>query len=73
MDCTGKMVQVGSWRVGKFSMVKLKKKSLSRGSFRTHGRVIGNKTFFIFGLKCNQSNRSMLNENHNYKRNIMYW
>ena len=31
-------------------MVKLKKKSLSRGSFRTHGRVIGNKNFFIFGL-----------------------
>ena len=32
-------------------MVKLKKKSLSRGSFRTHGRVIGNKNFFIFGLR----------------------
>ena len=31
-------------------MVKLKKKRLSRGSFRTHGRVIGNKNFFIFGL-----------------------
>ena len=31
-------------------MVKLKKKSLSRGSFRTHGRVIRNKNFFIFGL-----------------------
>ena len=31
-------------------MVKLQKKSLSRGSFRTHGRVIGNKNFFIFGL-----------------------
>ena len=31
-------------------MVKLKKKSLSSGSFRTHGRVIGNKNFFIFGL-----------------------
>ena len=31
-------------------MVKLKKKSFSRGSFRTHGRVIGNKNFFIFGL-----------------------
>ena len=31
-------------------MVKLKKKSLSRGSFRTHGRVISYKNFFIFGL-----------------------
>ena len=31
-------------------MVKLKKKSLSRGSFRTHGQVIGNKNFFFFGL-----------------------
>ena len=27
-------------------MVKLKKKSLSRGGFGTHGRVIGNKNFF---------------------------
>ena len=27
-------------------MVKLKKKSLSRRGFGTHGRVIGNKNFF---------------------------
>ena len=29
-------------------MVKLKKKSLSRGFFGTHGRVIGNKNFFLW-------------------------
>ena len=29
-------------------MVKLKKKSLSRRSFRTHGWVIGNKNFFFW-------------------------
>ena len=29
-------------------MIKLKKKSLSRGSFRTHGRVIGNNNFFFY-------------------------
>ena len=33
-------------------MVKLVKKSLSGGGggFGTHGRVTGNKNFFIFGL-----------------------
>ena len=34
-------------------MVKLVKKSLSRGGgggFGTHGRVTGNKNFFIFSL-----------------------
>ena len=32
-------------------MVKLVKKSLSRGGgVGTHGRVTGNKNFFIFGL-----------------------
>ena len=36
-------------------MAKLKEKSLSRGSFRTHGRVIGNKNFFIFGLRTIQN------------------
>ena len=35
-------------------MVKLKKKSLSRVGFGTHGRVIGNKNFFIFGLRENK-------------------
>ena len=50
MNCTGKMVRIARRRLGILSMVKLKKKSLSRGSFRTHGRVIGNKNFFIFGL-----------------------
>ena len=50
MNCTGKMVRIARGRLGIFSMVKLKKKSLSRGSFRTHGQVIGNKNFFIFGL-----------------------
>ena len=54
MNCTGKMVRVGSWKVGNLTMVKLKKKSLRRGSFRTHGRVIGNKNFFIFGLNYHQ-------------------
>ena len=29
-------------------MVKLKKKSLSRGVYGTHGRVIGNKNFFFW-------------------------
>ena len=29
-------------------MVKLKKKSLSRGSFRTHGRVIKKQELFYF-------------------------
>ena len=29
---------------------KIEEKSLSRGSFRTHSRVTGNKNFFIFGL-----------------------
>ena len=56
MNCTGKMVRVDLWKVGNFSMVKLKKKSLSRGSFRTHGRVIGNKNVFIFGLKMSNGN-----------------
>ena len=50
MNCTGKMVRIAHGRLGILSMVKLKKKCLSRGSFRTHGRVIGNKNFFIFGL-----------------------
>ena len=50
MNCTGKMVRVGSWKVGNFIYGKIEEKSLSRGSFRTHGRVIGNKNFFIFGF-----------------------
>ena len=50
MNCTGKMVRIARGRLGILSMVKLKKKSLSRGSFRTHGWVIRNKNFFIFGL-----------------------
>ena len=33
-------------------MVKLKKKSLSRGCFGTHGRVIGNKNFFFLPNQC---------------------
>ena len=49
MNCTGKMFRIACGRLGILSMVKLKKKSFSRGSFRTHGRVIGNKNFFIFG------------------------
>ena len=48
MNCTGKMVRVGSWKVGNFINGKIEEKSLSRGSFRTHGRVIGNKNFFLF-------------------------
>ena len=36
-------------------MIKLKKNSLSRGSFRTHGRVIGNKNFFLFLALCDIS------------------
>ena len=28
-------------------MVKLKKKSLSRGGFEAHGRVTGNKNLFL--------------------------
>ena len=52
MNCTGKMVRIARGRLGILSLVKLKKKSLSRGSFRTHVRVIGNKNFFIFGLSC---------------------
>ena len=50
MNCTGKMVGIAHGKLGILSMVKLKKKSLKRGSFRTHGPVIGNKNFFIFGL-----------------------
>ena len=36
---------------GILSLVELKKKSLSRGGFGRHSRVIGNKNFF-FGLCC---------------------
>ena len=50
MNCTGKMDLIARGRLGILSMVKLKKKSLSRGSFRTHGRVIGNKNFFFLAL-----------------------
>ena len=47
MNCTGKMVRIARGRLGILSMVKLKKKSLGRESFKTHGRLIGNKNFFF--------------------------
>ena len=49
-------------------MVKLKKKSLSRGSFRTHGRVIGNKNFFIFGPNLLQE----FGVEFTYSKNLVY-
>ena len=55
MNCTGKMVRIARGRLGSLSMIKLKKNSLSRGSFRTHGRVIGNKNFFLFLALCDIS------------------
>ena len=60
MNCTGKMVRIARGRLGILSMVKLKKKSLSRRSFRTHGRVIGNKNFFIFGLNYHKISHTHL-------------
>ena len=54
MNCTGKMDRIrriARGRLGILSMVRLKKKSLSRGSFRTQGGVIGNKNFFYFWPK----------------------
>ena len=41
------------------------KKSLSRGSFRTHDRVIGNKNFFIFGLRNTYVVEVILLSTHN--------
>ena len=49
MNCTGKIVQGASWKVGNFIYGKIEEKSLSRGGFGTHGRATGSKNFF-FGL-----------------------
>ena len=50
MNWTGKMVLVCSWKVGNFINGKIEEKNFKLGIFRTHGRVIGNKNLFIFGL-----------------------
>ena len=50
MNCTGDILRVGSWKVGKLINGRIEEKKFEMGGFGTHGRVIRNKNFFGGGL-----------------------